>query len=52
MSKNKFEIKGDIITINHPNWNFLAHATVRDDYIDEIQSVTWSKMENTYTIKN
>lgn len=43
MSKNKFEIYGDIITIKHPEWDFLAHASIRDDYIDEIQSVTWSK---------
>lgn len=43
MSKNKFEIHGDIIYISHPNWNFIASATIRDDYLDEIQNVTWCK---------
>jgi len=40
MSKNKFEIFGDTISISHSDWDFIASATIRDDYIDEIQSVT------------
>ena len=43
MSKNKFEVHGDMISISHPDWDFIASATIREDYIDEIQSVTWSK---------
>ena len=41
MSKNAFEIDGDIISITRPEWGFKAYATVREDYLDEIQSVTW-----------
>lgn len=40
-SRNSFEIVGDHIYIRNPRWNGAAVATVRDDYIDEIQSVTW-----------
>lgn len=43
MGRNRFEIHGDKIFISHEKWNFIASATVRDDYIDEIQSVTWTK---------
>lgn len=46
MSKNKFEIYDDKVIISHPDWGFIAYATVRDDYIEEIQSVTWSKKGN------
>ena len=38
MSKNKFEIYGDKILISHPNWDFIASATIRDDYAEELQS--------------
>ena len=38
-SKNKFDISGDQITISHPDWDFRATATIRDDYAEEIQSV-------------
>lgn len=44
MGRNRFEIHGDKIFISHEKWNFIASATVRDDYIDEIQSVTWTMM--------
>lgn len=44
MSKNKFEIYGDKILISHPNWDFIASATIRDDYAEELQSVTWTKV--------
>lgn len=42
-SKNTFNISGDIVTISNPNWNFVATASIRDDYAKELQSVTWSK---------
>lgn len=42
MSKNTFEVQGDTIYIKHPEWDFIATATVREDYLDEIQSVTWT----------
>lgn len=29
--------------ISHPDWNFIASASLRDDYAVEIQSVSWSK---------
>ena len=38
MSKNKFEIYGDKILISHPNWDFIASATIRDDYAEELQT--------------
>ena len=43
MSKNTFEIVGERVTISHPDWDFLAFASVKDEYADELQSVTWSK---------
>lgn len=43
MSKNEFEIHGDRISISHPDWDFIASASIRDDYAEELQSVTWSK---------
>lgn len=42
-SKNAFTISGDQITISHPDWDFRATATIRDDYAEELQSVTWSR---------
>ena len=42
-SKNTFDISGDVIFIHHPEWNFVATATIREDYKEEFQSVTWSK---------
>ena len=43
MSKNKFEIHGDRISISHPDWDSIASASIRGDYAEELQSVTWSK---------
>lgn len=43
MSKNKFEIHGNRISISHPDWDFIASASIKDDYVEELQSVTWSK---------
>lgn len=42
-SKNTFTISGDMITISHPDWDFIATATIQDDYAEKFQSVTWSK---------
>lgn len=43
MSKNKFSVTGDSLTIANEDWDKLASATIRDDYADELMSVTWSK---------
>lgn len=43
MSKNKFSINADSVTISNDKWNSLASATIRDDYAEELMSVTWSK---------
>lgn len=49
-SKNTFDVCGDIIYISGPEWNFVARASVRDDYLEEIQSVTWG-LSNTQKCK-
>ena len=51
-SRNTFTINGDHVTISHPDWDFIATATLRDDYAEEFQSVTWSKKANIFTTKN
>ena len=48
MSKNTFEIDGDTISITRPEWGFKAYATIREDYLDEIQSVTWGLSNDRY----
>lgn len=48
MSKNTFSIIGDTIYISRPEWDLIAQATVRDDYADEIQSVTWGLQNGRY----
>lgn len=48
MSKNKFSIVGNTIYISRSDWNFIATATVREDYVDEIQSVTWGLKNDRY----
>ncbi|NBK96821.1 MAG: hypothetical protein EOM50_02155 [Erysipelotrichia bacterium] len=48
MSKNIFEIKGDTIAITRNDWKYVAYATVKDDYIEEIQSVSWSLNNDRY----
>ncbi len=40
MSKNTFSISGDKIYITRPEWNYMACATVRADYAEEIQNAT------------
>jgi hypothetical protein len=42
-SRNNFERKGDIVFISNPSWDFIASASIRDDYADELENVTWSK---------
>lgn len=48
MSKNTFEIDGDTISITRPKWGFKAYATIKEDYLDEIQSVTWGLSNDRY----
>ena len=48
MSKNTFNVSGNIISITRPEWDFLAFATVREDYLEEIQSVTWRLNNDRY----
>jgi len=43
MSLNRFSISDNLITIYQKGWSKLATATLRNDYKDEIQSVTWSE---------
>lgn len=48
MSKNTFSISGDKIYITRPEWNYMACATVRDDYEEEIQNATWGLNNERY----
>lgn len=48
MSKNNFSITGNSIYISRPEWDFIAQATIRDDYVEEIQSVTWGLQNDRY----
>jgi len=48
MSKNKFSVIDNTIYISRPEWNFIAQATIRDDYVDEIKSATWGLQKNRY----
>ena len=48
MSKNTFSISGDKIYITRPEWNYMACATVRDDYEEEIQNATWGLNNGRY----
>lgn len=43
MSKNTFEVRDNIISISNDNWTKLAFAEFREDYYEELTSVTWSK---------
>ena len=53
MSKNTFNVSGNIISITRPEWQFSAVATVREDYLEEIQSVSWKlKKADTFTMIN
>ena len=48
MSKNKFSITGDKIYITRPEWSFVATATIKEDYLEEIKNVTWGLKHNRY----
>ena len=48
MSKNTFSVTDNTIYISRPEWDFIAQATIRDDYVDEIQSVTWGLQHDRY----
>ncbi len=50
MSKNRFEVDGDTITIMHDGWDELAFATYREDYFDELSTHTWG-LKNGYLHK-
>ena len=43
MSKNKFDVRGDRVYITHEKWNFVATASLKDEYVEELMSVTWTK---------
>lgn len=40
---NTFNISGNCIRIGNPDWDFIAKASIKSDYVDELQSLTWSK---------
>lgn len=41
-SKNTFEIHRDTVSIYNKDWDCVACASIRDDYKEELMSVTWS----------
>lgn len=51
-SKNTFEIDGDRVVIKHPDWDFIALASIKDEYVEELQSVTWSKKADIYIARS
>lgn len=48
MTQNTFSVSGDTLYITRPEWDFLACASVREDYLEEIQSVTWGLKNDRY----
>lgn len=42
-SKNTFEIHGDDVHIYRREWGSMAFTTYREDYYEELTSVTWTK---------
>lgn len=42
-SKNIFSVHGDDIYISKDGWDKIAFTTYREDYYDELTSVTWTK---------
>lgn len=48
MSKNHFEFYSDHVLISKDGWDFVASATIRDDYKDELMSVTWGLSADRY----
>lgn len=47
-SKNTFNREGNLIYITRPDWDFIATASVRDDYEAEMRSVTWGLNKDRY----
>ena len=41
-SRNKFERHGDEIYISRDAWDQIAMTTYREDYYEELTSVTWT----------
>lgn len=41
-SENKFERQENYVLISNSKRSFIASASIRDDYVDELESVTWS----------
>ena len=42
MTKNTFDISEDIVNIHRQEWEHIASASIREDYKEELCSVTWS----------
>lgn len=47
-SLNKFEIVGNDVQISRESWSKMAFTTYRDDYYDELTSVTWTLTASGY----
>lgn len=43
MSKNKFDVNGEIVYITHEKWDFIATASMKDEYAEQLMGVTWTK---------
>lgn len=48
MSKNSFSVVGDRIYISRPEWDFVAQASIKEEYLEEIQEVTWGLTNGRY----
>lgn len=44
-SKNRFDVNGEVIYISRDGWEKLATTTYREDYYEELTSVTWTENE-------
>lgn len=51
MSKNRFEIANGNINILRDDWKKCAQVTYREDYFEELASVTWRE-NNGYVVNN
>lgn len=47
-SLNKFEIIGKDVRISRETWGKIAYTTYREDYYDELTSVTWIRTHSGY----
>lgn len=43
VGRNSFDRVGDTVSISHPDWDFVATASIRDDYAEEFESIAWTK---------